>query len=699
MRQQITIVLILITIIFSCKRNKGTSLPYNEGKTKANNTQDPYLLEKEIDSILGKDADLSKEKVFNQALYNIKIKRQQEIKELKRSATIHGKNKTPSVFNTYLTPKELSKFNSDSLSNWIIYNELYKTRRDRTSRLIKYVRALKKEEIQKFIQGSFKDSLYYKELASNRFKTDSIKSWVAYNKRLDSLQSIIHPIDSILPFGPKSLGKLIESNINDIGFTILKGDSLTKPKDIEARKAVYNTWKYFFKFHPYADRDLGEDYEERLLPPIKSYQYVTINDYSTLSNFKYLENKNLNSVIGSYVLRLPNINKYEVYYTTTGEDGYGNCGDYNKSEESCCFTESWLGCNSTGNIVLYNRKTQHSIVIAVFTLNALLGNETGTHQQFFYIDKNYTIHVFNGNLSLNRSYADFMYLLKAVGLTKTAEIKILEDGNIIINEECLFISGIDQEKYEKQGVRSVSIEYKVEEKDFIARRDSVINKIHPLITNYPFGATLLKTHTFPKEVFQNIKTQKKTNPHVIALDSVFKFYSSIGANYYKELENNMKIKGSNFYTLPFTQDINKIDLGSVEKWEIPFLHSFQKSWICNNTITAKEISNYKLPSIRNYEVYLSIYNSRTSNNNSYNGFKGVLTFYNTVDKTANIINVLEINDFYFRFFYINKDNQIEVYQGLKNQLSDSSNSDAYKINKTHIIEVLSNGEIKVIQQN
>ncbi len=631
----------------------------------------PYLLKEDIDSI-----NVNKEKFINDKEYRWKTfeikarERHHGIRQL--SYTNYKNRKVPYYFKKFLLPNELALFHKDSISKFVTLYELYKKRRSTVEKITRY--NLEIDEIQHLIQVSFKDSVFYKKLASNRFKTDSIKSWRAYNQRTYSLQSIIHPIDSILPFGPETLGELIRSNQNDIGFTVLVNDLVRTTKDIEARKTIYNTWEYFLRLHPYADADLSEDYEQKLLPPIKSYQYVMVNDHSTLSDFRYVENPSLGSIVGSYVLRLPDINKYEVYYTTTGTDGYGDCGGgYNKTEENCCFTESWLGCNSTGNILLYDRKEQHSIVIAAFALNAR--RQERARQQFFYIDSNYTIHVFNGDYYYNRSRVDIKKSSHNIGLTKAAEIKILEDGKAIMNAFCLEhtddrISN-EKEKHHQYINRVYGNTVNADER----LRDSIVKISKPLINKYPFGDNIINKHEL---LWEGNIVSKKT------LDSITVFYNELS------YQNTSK-------SLPVIKKINQVNIGLVESWDEIFTNRILSTNCYAYSFKSGEAmilrSNFKLPKIGLYEVFY------VNDEEGEKKGKGVLVLYNANTLTANVINVLEHNDFYSRRFLINKNSQIEIYQGLINENPYAEGESSYKIDTTHIVEVLSNGEIKVTQQN
>src|SRR5690606_7885788 len=84
--------------------------------------------------------------------------------------------------------------------------------------------------------------------------------------------------------------------------------------------------------------------------------------------------------------------------------------------------------------------------------------------------------------------------------------------------------------------------------------------------------------------------------------------------------------------------------------------------------------------------------------------KSALILYDKETQTANVINAIDIaNDskqVYFRFFYINENNQVEIYQGYGNHhfdIQDETYNETinktgkYKIEKSHTIDVLKDG--------
>ncbi|MAN28802.1 MAG: hypothetical protein CMH15_12620 [Mesonia sp.] len=400
-------------------------------------TDIPYLLKEEVDSILVNEEKIKNDKNYRNQFIGKARGRKSAIRKF--HFTSYKGKKVPAPFKRFLLPNELEQFNKDSLAQFIILYELYKQRLKKVATIIKYD-LLTHDEIQKLIQSSFKDSIHYKELAKKRFLEDSIKFSIKYNRITDSLQSIIHPIDSILPFGPKPLGQLVENNKNFLGFYIKQGDSITEKKKKE-RKDIYDIWMYFLKLHPYVDADLSEDYEEKLLPPIENYEIVENTLLSTLIQDGY--QKEYNPVNGSFVTRLSNINNYELYYTTTGVDYPIGCGAFAKKEEDCCFAKDGYDCNSTGYLILYNREEKFATVIPAYILNN--SQSYGFQIQFFYVSNN-TIFIYQG-YSMYNWFVDKNGMLdrylhhkdgsttsargyKSVGLAKAYEIKILNNNEV-----------------------------------------------------------------------------------------------------------------------------------------------------------------------------------------------------------------------------------------------------------------------------
>jgi len=610
----------------------------------------PYLLKEEVDSIR-----VNKEKFqYDSGYRNIfKIKaseRNNGIRKLKNYTW--DKTEAPGSFKMFLLPEELSKFHKDSISEFVILYELYKQRRHTLYKICKVKYYLTNEELHTLIKGSFKDSVYYRELAAKRFKTDSINSVAAYKKMIDSLKTIIRPIppiDSLLPFGPKSLGRLLDRQQNTLSFRITEGDTLIDPQMLAARKEIYQTWQYFLEFHYYED-----DEDPKILHSFNSYQYVKVNGHSTLSDYEYVENQQIGTIIGRCALRLSNINGYEVYYATTGDLFSNGCFPY-IIEDSCCFGEDYE-CNSTGTIVLYDRKAQHSIIIGAFALSSVPGY--GNYQQFFYIDSKGTIHVFDGDSSHSRSSEKYVHL------TKSAEINILKDGKVIVEAFCE--ARIEDRKDLSEAQQISRYNNRVWGNNLNAnkkRLDSILNTNTPLQKNYPFGAAIIKTYT----LLENEITVPKQS-----IDSISDAYKKLF-----EFRNK---------PLPVIKKINQINLGLVEQWDGIFTNRFLTSDCYYSELFL--ISDFRLPNIGAYEVhYKAVYG------------KGVLILYDSKTETANVLNVFEVNETYFRFFYINENSQIEIYQGLKNNSSDPVLDATCKITKTHIINVQTNGTIKVTQQN
>lgn len=398
----------------------------------------PYLSKEEVDTILINEKKIKINKQYRNRFISKARARKSEIRNLIYSTSEN--NNVPYLFKRFLHTPELSNFNKDSIKDFVILYDLYKKRIETIDKVTKHKHFLSDNEIQKLIQSSFKDSIYYKELAESRFIKDSIKSLMRFNNIRDSLQSIIHPINSMLPFGPKPLGKLIENETNSLGFYVKRGDSL-KDKQLSKRKDIYDIWMYYLKFHPHADVDLVEGYIEKFLPPIKTYEFVNLGNLEVLN-----EDENFDLKYSNFQLRLSNIGRYEIYYITAGIDSYDNDCNVNRKVDNCCFSKEGYSCNSSGFIVLYNRQEQHSKIIPVFKLQ---NSSYGFLLRFSYI-KNNTIHVFEGK-SLYNWFVDekgdidrYLHHLdgsttsakgyKSVGISKAYEIEIMNSGELKIKE-------------------------------------------------------------------------------------------------------------------------------------------------------------------------------------------------------------------------------------------------------------------------
>lgn len=664
-----------------------------------------YFLEEEIDTILSNWEKYESNSEYNNKYRQRAIRRKQEINNLKGYNVSKRKDYMPSSFKKYLLPEEIQHFNSDSISHWVVYNEIMKKRRLNLMNNIKHFHFLTVEEIQAIIKGKEKDTAIYRRLALERYTKDSISYWTAYNHKKDSLQSIIHSIDSIQPFGPKSLGELINKGQNQLSFTIPKKDSLTDRESILTRKYIFDTWLYFLKFHPYADADLGEGYIEKSLPKINTYDYIKLNDGDKIE--KRLGLYDEKHGIGSLAVRISNIQSLEVYYTTTGVYGSdGKCGVYGKNEGNCCFIEDYK-CNSRGHLVFYDRENQHATFIPAYELNTEWDDGLISFR-FFYISEDNTIHVFEGDSRKNyqTSGHDRYYTSKSVTLSKTFEVKITEDYKFIVNKVCGNI--------QKEGRDSDTERSKI-------YRDSVFYSTKPIVSSYPFGSNTLINHSFPENEFEIELTEEYSSNkhHQEALCEICMYYS-------KDYNPN-----NHYNPLPSIEKINHINIGPIEYWAAPFNSQFLYSDCYIETSDDRNRTfDYKLPDIGKYEVFFNSdpsntyydgnnqqtnYNGHCSRKDGYFKFhlRGAIILYDKETKTANVINAVEVNNdskqVNFRFFYINNNNQIKIYQGYGNHQVDLSNpgyvnedfntKGKYKLNKTHTVKVQENGKITIIKNN
>lgn len=405
--------------------------------------------------------------------------------------------------------------------------------------------------------------------------------------------------------------------------------------------------------------------KKKLLPPIKTYQNIE------LSSSRFTDKENYNPIKSGFNLRLPNIGKYELYYSTTAYNYPYACDVHGKKEEDCCYGEDYF-CESTGYLIFYDRDEQHSVTIDAFELG-YGGTAYRLDLRFFYIKEN-IIHIFEGNNAVKKAnYRDEISFL-----SYTKKIEIHSDGEFVVKDVCLFKDRYDNlktlhghNKYDQMDVL-VKKTNKKHEQTYNHYRDSILKSHNPIVKSYPFGSRVLSSHKFPKQTF-TAKTHHKE-----MLDSILTYK-------YKPAIDNFS---SSIYILPIPEKIKEIELGEIEIWNNELLESHYRTSYCWEDFDSdyEGLYRYKLPSINDYEVYYSFFQNQ-----------GVLTFYNTETRTATVINALYIRDSWFRLFYINENNQIEIFQGLKNENSNNKDN-IYKITKTHIIEVTPSNEIKVISE-
>jgi hypothetical protein len=242
----------------------------------------------------------------------------------------------------------------------------------------------------------------YLKIAKQRYLNDSIK----YVNKIDSLQNVIHPVDSILPFGPKSLEYLIKNNQNKIGFLISSNQYISN-EELKNRKLIHEAWMYYLAFHP----QVFPIEEDRILLKLNSRKYIHL--YEDMENEEELD-------IGHIAVRISDMQGFEVYYSTTGIASYDNDCDvqFHTIEKDCCSSKS---CESKGYLIFYERKKQHGIIIPVYELS------DGNYFNFFYISKDKIIYIFEGYNKYNNYYQTFI-------LSKSHEIKITQDKEFIINK-------------------------------------------------------------------------------------------------------------------------------------------------------------------------------------------------------------------------------------------------------------------------
>lgn len=660
-------------VLHSCVNKSGNLPQTNSGNYLDSNQSNQKIIEG-LDFLTSIEKDSLSElsntfpNSFNISSYvRLNEDRKFEILRLKAGMqdSFSGKaeGQIPLIFKRFITNEEFQRFNSDSIMDLIRLNEMMKNRRQTIENIIHYrmVNFLSNKEVLDLIEHSYKDSSYYQTLAINRYKKDSTDAAVRFNKRIDSLQLIIHPVDSILPFGAKQLGEMLDVDKKYLGFSFPQGDTLSDLKDIKSRKDIYDIWMYFLKFHSNAELDWRDNYDEKLLPPIKTYDHIQLG-IETINNDQKIDPRN-----PGFPTRISDINGYEVYYSTTGMDYPVECSTDFKEIDDCCFAHQGYDCSTAGYITLYNRERQHATIIPTYILQ--YSQSFDLQIQFFYI-KNNVIHIFDGRAGTRFGYdkSGTHRKMNYVEISNEYGIEIFKNGNITSTQNCILKSDTASEN---NGEKDINAQEAISNNHilFSKKRNEILRKIQPVFSQYPYGPTLIK------EQIDNGADSLTLSKAM--MDSLLGFYV------YQNNENS-------YYTIPVAQSINTLAIGPVEFWDMYFLQNLKKSASCINlNITASDVTDYKLPSINNLEVYLSRY----PNN-------GVLTFYDPESQIANVVHVLDArNDSFLRFFYINPKGQIEIYQGSKKTEAIRSADSQFIFAKTHIVEVMPNREVKVIKQD
>lgn len=690
--------------------------------SKVDNTLKPYLHVEELDTILINWKKFIENSNYSKNFYNRAIKRRNEINRLKASLqdSFPGREdfKNPTVFKRFILPEELVDFKLDSISSWMYYNKLIKKRRIEIGKQLKgnEIRFFIDEQIHQIIKDSMRISEKYKQIVAENRKKDSVSYLKNYHRINDSLKNIINPIDSILPFGPKSLGNFIANNDNEIYFNEVKGKVLTALQK-KKRKDIYDAWIFFLKLHPNSDADLSEGYIEKLLPPTHTYDFVEIDGRNGLNGYLDYDDyqHDFNPFQAKFVTRISNIKNYEVYYTTTGNDFPSGCNNIGKKEDECCFKYEGYDCNSTGNIILYDRKKKHSVIIPAYELNM-----EELSFMFFYISKDEKIYIFKGDYSYKGGNS-ISFDSKTMKLEKFYEIKINTDNTITVNKiYSNEFNPLSKEELTKEERNERIIFFKKRRPNYEKSRDSVLKKVDPLVDAYPFGPEVLKSYKFPKEEFEIIITNSDeafSQPHKEALFEIWSYY----------LKNRNKKTKVKF--LPEIDKFEKINLGTIQQWDDVFSQKYiDMERIFGNNLNNFLTYKFKLPKIGKYEVYyimsneggVSVCNSMFQENLCCNFnciLNGTILFYDRTNRNAHLLNAFSYKSILqqakFRFFYINSNNQIEIYQGYgdHNFKIDDSRYDKegkkiwmkkkgkYNIEKTHVINVSENGKIKINQLN
>lgn len=256
------------------------------------------------------------------------------------------------------------------------------------------------------------------------------------------------------------------------------------------------------------------------------------------------------------------------------------------------------------------------------------------------------------------------------------------------------------------------------EDTIVIANDSIANELkykiynvdakNPCIMKLPHGPPPLKNENFPKEGFIIDKSLKTNNqPYKKEFFEVWTFY----------LNEVNKFSGGDFagFDVPRATKTSRIDLEASISGVKPRFYE-EKSFF-------RQICQYRLPDFGKYKIYYDliggggplqlekspfIRKEGTYNEiGSEHGIYGFLIMYDTTNSHAHIINILSFNnptsivdDLHFRFFFITKDKEILIYEGMSKRqknLQTNKYTDKYKITiqKTHSITVDSNNKIVI----
>ncbi|MBX2984904.1 MAG: hypothetical protein KF882_02905 [Bacteroidia bacterium] len=161
-----------------------------------------------------------------------------------------------------------------------------------------------------------------------------------------------------------------------------------------------------------------------LFPPVDFLNITKINENEYYDECYYINRllspHDINKVsrLAKYKVRLPDFGKFQVFYM---------------SNEHYLFQDFMEGCQKPkyGIIILYDKEERKANLLTIFNEESF-GAE-GTYQRFFYIDKDYTIHICN----IKESYVVFDEE-ESLGIIEndmqeTYKIVISSEGKFLIN--------------------------------------------------------------------------------------------------------------------------------------------------------------------------------------------------------------------------------------------------------------------------
>ncbi len=523
-------------------------------------------------------------------------------------------------------------------------------------------------------------------------KNTSHLQLASFEKFKDSLNKIEYPIEVKLPFGSKDL---INYSFPERGFSIYTDKSID-PKMRMHQEKFLRVINHFTKLEtPHPDAEI----QNELLLYFEDINYIELGNDNFSEENIFFNSKSINSV--NY--RFQNINDYEVYFKII-EDGnsYQQC-DFvisNLNLNDCCY--SFDACRYYGFLIFYDPINKNALIANLFYINS--EDSYSTSFRFSIIKENGEIKVFEAFSNLDSYQKNKIN----TSIIQTNEILI---NNNQINLETFhdYDSSYGEDEATPERKEEIAKLRKSALLQFIKYNDSLLVNFKPIISKYPFGAIGLIEKSFPKkEITQNPEDSK--SKEYLQLSTIW--------NYYFELTKPIE----RLPYLPSSSTYKKVELSGINNWNMIFSK-------VNDTFLDPFIKNihfsFKLPNIKNYEVYYLASDDYQSNCDYYDtpnsislfkncGVDGYLFLHDKDTETTHVINAYSINststNASFRFFHIDELGTIHIYEGFANHDFHYSlephygeerseiyfnPTGKYKLKEVNTIKVLDNGNVSV----